>query len=254
LRQEAYKAQQTQRTLEKEEKKRKKDEELLQAQKARKISLVARQEVGHGPVDPTATALDLSKVPVQDIFKRLRAKGQPIRLFGESEQERWRRLGRVEASDDRELGQKNDFKALMEATEEEMELLKHYGLASKDSAGTTTIKPKKLKDIDNPEYEPERIRSELLSSDPELLHRLISVYFKRLHKEWERKLQERPDEERLTDDVYCPALRCITSTHQIQRTGKTDICDLPTVTRVHETLLQALKKEDNGQGRLGKDY
>lgn len=209
LRQEAYRAEQAQREAEKEAKKKKKEEELAAAQAARKIAQVVRQEQQkgsqetHGATD-TTTALDLSKVPVQDIFKRLRAKGQPIRLFGETEQERWRRLGRVEASDDRQLGQKNDFKALMEATEEEMELLKHYGLASKDSAGIskTDAKPKKLKDIDNPEYGPERIRSELLSSDPELLHRLISVYFKRLHKEWERKLQERPDEERLTDDVF----------------------------------------------------
>ena len=146
------------------------------------------------------TADLLSKIPPDEIMKRLRARGQPIRLFGESDLARLERLGQVESKEERTDGQKNDFKALLEATEEEIQLQKLYGISK---AADGQRKPdKKIKDIDRPELDPLQINQDLLDNDPERLYTLISVYFKRLHREWERTLANRPDTEKQSQEVF----------------------------------------------------
>ena len=149
------------------------------------------------------------------ILKRLRALGHPTRLFGESNEERLKRLGTVELLEERSHGQKNEFKLMLEATEEELAVMRHYGITAAQlgrshlqaSAGDSTTlaqpleKPKKIRDIDREDLDPSEISTDLLKSDSARLHLLISVYFKRLQREWERTLATRPDEDRLSADV-----------------------------------------------------
>jgi pre-mRNA-splicing factor 18 len=53
------------------------------------------------------------------VIKRLRERGQPIRLFGESDAEAARRLNIIETSESDDNGMRNDFKAAMEKSEQE---------------------------------------------------------------------------------------------------------------------------------------
>lgn len=60
-----------------------------------------------------------------ECVRRLRAKGQPIRLFGETDKDRRLRLRALELLEDRSGGRENEFRKVMEAMEtsaEEKEL------------------------------------------------------------------------------------------------------------------------------------
>jgi hypothetical protein len=49
----------------------------------------------------------------------LRERGEPIRLFGETEQDVIRRLNIIETSEPKENGMRNDFREAMEKSEQE---------------------------------------------------------------------------------------------------------------------------------------
>jgi len=61
---------------------------------------------------PTTTANEKIQLPPRgDVVKKLRERNQPIRLFGESDLDSFRRLRILETSEPELRGQRNDFKA-----------------------------------------------------------------------------------------------------------------------------------------------
>ena len=57
--------------------------------------------------------------PRHEVIRRLRERGQPIRLFGESDAEAAKRLNMIETSEPEENGMRNDFRMAMDKSEQE---------------------------------------------------------------------------------------------------------------------------------------
>lgn len=117
----------------------------------------------------------------EETIRRLRAKGQPIRLFAESDKDRRLRLRALELieekGNDRQGGQ-NDFKKALEDVENvERELRnkskgKKKGDAEEPSTGVLDLA--------------------LIKTDPDRLYPLIYYALKRTLKEWEEAMDDRP--------------------------------------------------------------
>ncbi|KAG0293163.1 mRNA splicing protein prp18 [Linnemannia gamsii] len=124
----------------------------------------------------------------EEVVRRLRARGHPIRLFAETDQARKIRLRALELVEDRSEGQRNDFMRALENAETglHMEALGQQG-------GSTT-KEKKSKSEPAKDVDTNEISVELIQKDMDKLYVLIYTYFKRLLREWERDLDQRPDE------------------------------------------------------------
>lgn len=58
-------------------------------------------------------------LPKHEIIRRLRERGEPIRLFGETDADVRKRLNMIETSEPKELGMRNDFREAMEKSEQE---------------------------------------------------------------------------------------------------------------------------------------
>ncbi|KDQ24588.1 hypothetical protein PLEOSDRAFT_1113858 [Pleurotus ostreatus PC15] len=118
----------------------------------------------------------------EETIRRLRVKGQPIRLFGESDKDRRLRLRALELIEekghDRQGGQ-NDFKKALEDVENvERELKSKTKGKKKDETDSQSMG---VLDLD------------LLKTDPDRLYPIIYYTLKRTLKEWEEAMDERPD-------------------------------------------------------------
>lgn len=121
----------------------------------------------------------------EETVRRLRAKGQPIRLFGESDKERRLRLRALELIEEKghDRAGGNDFrKALEDVEKSEREL--------KASEGGDSAKGKKKGS--GAEGGESVLDLELLKTDPDRLYPIIYYALKRALKEWEESLAERP--------------------------------------------------------------
>ena len=58
-------------------------------------------------------------LPRNEVIRRLRDRGEPIRLFGETDADTAKRLNIIETSEPKENGMRNDFKDAMEKSEME---------------------------------------------------------------------------------------------------------------------------------------
>lgn len=79
---------------------------------------------------PGGDEVDLVLLPRNEVVRRLRERGEPIRLFGESDEEACKRLRRIEIlTPDVSKGLRNDFQAAMDKieAEEQAELLRNEG-------------------------------------------------------------------------------------------------------------------------------
>ncbi|THH00523.1 hypothetical protein EW145_g7065 [Phellinidium pouzarii] len=121
----------------------------------------------------------------EEAIRRLRAKGQPIRLFGEADRERRLRLRALELIEekghDRHGGQ-NDFRKAMEDVETNELEAKAKGkgkpVKSKEEADTTGTT---------------MIDFETIKVAPDKLYPLIYYALKRTLKEWGEAMDERPE-------------------------------------------------------------
>ncbi|KAH9251281.1 hypothetical protein BASA81_010834 [Batrachochytrium salamandrivorans] len=138
---------------------------------------------------------ELINLDEDEIIRRLRARDQPIRLFGESNQSRLGRLRKVESTEERTDGQRNDLRDLLQAADKGLaeNLLRGQGSQDQDSQFEKRKAKNLFKDIDT-----SIISLELLQDDRATTCNLISVYIKRLLLEWGNSLQSRPDEQRRT--------------------------------------------------------
>ncbi|KAF8876737.1 Prp18 domain-containing protein [Infundibulicybe gibba] len=117
----------------------------------------------------------------EETIRRLRSKGQPIRLFAESDKDRRLRLRALELIEekghDRQGGQ-NDFKKALEDVENvEREMKKNSkGKKKGDTEAFTGV-----------------LDLALIKSDPDKLYPIIYYALKRTLKEWEEAMDERPE-------------------------------------------------------------
>lgn len=131
--------------------------------------------------NPAESSFNISN---EETIRRLRARGQPIRLFGESDKDRRLRLRALELIEekghDRQGGQ-NDFKKALEDVENS---------EREREARKKSTRGKKREDSDN--AEDSVLDLELLRKDPDKLYPLIYYALKRRLKDWEEAMEERP--------------------------------------------------------------
>jgi pre-mRNA-splicing factor 18 len=135
------------------------------------------------PLPPTSDAA--FNISVEETIRRLRAKGQPIRLFGESDRDRRLRLRALELIEEKghdRVGGQNDFrKALEEVESRERELkAKEDGTKGKKKE-ETAVAGTEILDLG------------LLKTDKSKLYPIIYHALKRILKEWQESMDERPE-------------------------------------------------------------
>lgn len=114
----------------------------------------------------------------------MRQKGQPIRLFAESDKERRLRLRALELIEERGTerhGGQNDFKKALEDVE-------NVGreLDAKNKGGKKSLKDEVEQQVNGV------LDLGLVKSDPDKLYPIIYYALKRTLKEWEEAMDERP--------------------------------------------------------------
>ncbi|OAD65970.1 hypothetical protein PHYBLDRAFT_119629, partial [Phycomyces blakesleeanus NRRL 1555(-)] len=127
----------------------------------------------------------------QEVVRRLRAKGQPIRLFAETDKQCRIRLRALELMEERseDQGQRNDFMRQLGEMEEGMKL---DVLRQKDGI----VDDKSLKKPKKPDLVVEPITLGLLQADRDRLNMQIYAYLAYTQQEWADFMEQRPEEEK----------------------------------------------------------
>jgi len=144
---------------------------------------------GTPPPNPSV-AFNISN---EETIRRLRAKGQPIRLFGESDKDRRLRLRALELIEEKgheRVGGQNDFRKALEDVESAERLMRDRNANS--TAGDED-KGKKKYDSASGESEIAVLDLALVKTDPDKLYPVIYYALKRALKEWGESLGERPE-------------------------------------------------------------
>ncbi|KAJ3210589.1 mRNA splicing protein prp18 [Dinochytrium kinnereticum] len=130
-------------------------------------------------------------LPEAEIIGRLRARGEPIRLFGETDRERVRRLKTLESREERTEGQRNDFQSLLDSADRglALELLEKQAGVDEESEKRKKKKEQDLENVDTSALSPA-----LLEKDPDKAKSLIALYLRKLLHEWEKTLAARPED------------------------------------------------------------
>ncbi|KAG5732227.1 Pre-mRNA-splicing factor 18, partial [Termitomyces sp. T112] len=153
----------------------------------------------------------LFNISNEETIRRLRAKGQPIRLFGESDKDRRLRLRALELIEEKgheRQGGQNDFKKALEDVENvEKELQK------KNNKG-------KRKD-DSEQPAAGIIDLGLIKTDPDKLYPLIYYALKRTLKEWGDAMDERPEHIKRTTQGKLAAATQVQSAEYLKPLFKT---------------------------------
>jgi pre-mRNA-splicing factor 18 len=152
---------------------------------------------GTPPPNPSV-AFNISN---EETIRRLRAKGQPVRLFGESDKDRRLRLRALELIEEKgheRVGGQNDFRKALEDVESAERLMRDRNANS--TAGDED-KGKKKDDSASGESEIAVLDMALIKTDPDKLYPVIYYALKRVLKEWGESLAERPGK-CLTHSVY----------------------------------------------------
>ena len=154
------------------------------------------REYSDSPVPDSAGSNTASPAPEgggfnisnEEAIRRLRANGQPIRLFGETDRERRLRLRALELIEekghDRHGGQ-NDFKKALEDVEINELEAKAKGKDREKNSKNEKDDPESSGTI--------LIDLDLVKTNPDKLYPLIYYALKRTLKEWGEAMDERPD-------------------------------------------------------------
>ncbi|XP_076447866.1 pre-mRNA-splicing factor 18-like [Babylonia areolata] len=135
--------------------------------------------------------------PRKEVIRKLRERGEPITLFGETHYESYMRLKKLESlmPDISNAGVgENDFKAAMDAVDQQY--LNDIISSSDDhtDAGTEVS----VKDDGTTEEDLPKMRAELGSAEAKEHQDIILRFFKFILKEWGDQLNARPAEEKRT--------------------------------------------------------
>ncbi|KAJ2929253.1 hypothetical protein H1R20_g7831, partial [Candolleomyces eurysporus] len=141
---------------------------------------LASEQEGADAQQPKESQFNISN---EETIRRLRSKGQPIRLFGESDKERrlrLRALELIEEKDHERIGGQNDFKKALEDVENIERQMHSKGSKKKGKDGSDATDS--VLDLD------------LVKTDPDKLYPIIYYALKRILKEWGESMDERPIE------------------------------------------------------------
>lgn len=168
--------------------------------------------MGTGTPPPAAgVAFNISN---EETIRRLRAKGQPIRLFGESDKDRRLRLRALELIEEKgheRVGGQNDFRKALEDVESAERLMR-------DRNANSTADEGKGKKKDDSASGDAVLDMALIKTDPDKLYPIIYYALKRVLKEWGESLGERPGKTLLADvPISCSRL---TTLRQITLKGR----------------------------------
>ncbi|KAM0750154.1 Prp18-domain-containing protein [Meredithblackwellia eburnea MCA 4105] len=171
----------------------------------------ATREGSSAPPQSQKTELDLAKaaaaaeapdtfqVSNNEAVRRLRLKGQPIRLFGETDKERRLRLRALELIEERTEGGTNEFARALERVEEggkKEEKKKKADRKDEVAKGGPAAVDSGAEDGDReprPKDEEVIVDVTLVRSNPHKIYPQIYHALKRVLKEWEQSLEDRPD-------------------------------------------------------------
>ncbi|KAK7102764.1 pre-mRNA-splicing factor 18-like [Littorina saxatilis] len=140
--------------------------------------------------------VERTQQPRKEVIRKLRERGEPITVFGETHYESYMRLRRLEAiMPDISAGVgENDFQAAMEAVDQQyLHDIMSHGDNPADPNTDVSVKDDgtKMEDI-------EKMRGELGLGDNNKDQDIILKYFKFILKEWGAQLNARSSEEKRT--------------------------------------------------------
>ncbi|KAJ7052518.1 Prp18 domain-containing protein [Mycena amicta] len=148
---------------------------------------VPSREATHSPLPPVD--VETFNISNEETIRRLRSKGQPIRLFGESDKERRLRLRALELIEERDHhrhGGQNDFKKALEDVENVEREMRAKSTKGKKRDTVPVEQPVAIIDL------------ALVKADPDKLYPLIYFALKRTLREWGEAMEERPESVKAT--------------------------------------------------------
>ncbi|KAJ7178633.1 Prp18 domain-containing protein [Mycena crocata] len=176
---------------EKQEKERAQEEQARRDAEAQAIALKAAKAPSRSATNSPHPARDVDSPKPEAAFnisndetvRRLRSKGQPIRLFAESDKDRRLRLRALELIEEKShdlRGGQNDFKKALEDVENVEREMKNKA-----------TKGKKRNDAEQAANSV--LDLGLIKSDPDKLYPIIYFALKRTLREWGEAMDERPE-------------------------------------------------------------
>ncbi|KAL7421149.1 hypothetical protein Q5752_004034 [Cryptotrichosporon argae] len=207
-----------------DEARRAKEAEARGKEEARGVRLLkeaeARRTRPSSPSTSTSTPepSERAALPLPEVTRRLRAKGQPVRLFGETEPEVRARLRALELADERSGAAQNDFKRAAEERER-LEREKEARIRMEQEAGMRVVQEAQdeVKERKKEERrEVELLDMDLVRRDINKVHPIIYWALKNLLKEWEESLDARPDAEKQTAAGKLAATNQVQSAHNMK--------------------------------------
>ncbi|KAJ7573865.1 Prp18 domain-containing protein [Mycena floridula] len=206
----------------KEEQKRKADQEKAEQQQQLEAASRAKapkpsespseSPPPDDPVDEPAKAESSFNISNEETVRRLRSKGQPIRLFAESDKDRRLRLRALELIDQKgqeKVGGQNDFKKALEDVENVERELKNKNSSNKGKKKEESEDAQQVLDLT------------VVKSDPNSLYPLIYYALKRVLKEWEEAMDERPEHIKRTTQGKLAAATQVQSAEYLKPLFKT---------------------------------
>ncbi|KAH9995728.1 Prp18 domain-containing protein [Russula vinacea] len=154
---------------------------------------------GHAASPSNANANVAFNISNEETIRRLRGKGQPIRLFGESDKDRRLRLRALELIEEKgheRVGGQNDFRKALEDVESAERLMRDRNANSSTAdqgVGGSGSKGKKRDDSASGDAEIAVLDLALIKTDPDKLYPVIYYALKRVLKEWGESMAERPE-------------------------------------------------------------
>ncbi|XP_041377179.1 pre-mRNA-splicing factor 18-like [Gigantopelta aegis] len=148
--------------------------------------------------DTEAKRIEEKKIellPRKDVIRKLRERGEPIRLFGETDSDSYLRLKKLETQEPDQRAHRggNDFKDAMDQVD-----LQYLNEIIKSTGGQTISNDVSIKDDGTTEDDIPKMRKELGAGDPGQDQKIMLSFFKYVIKMWGKSLNERPEEEKRT--------------------------------------------------------
>lgn len=132
-------------------------------------------------------------LPRNEVVRRLRERGEPIRLFAETDLESYKRLNIIETSEPKENGMRNDFRMAIEKSEQENlnELMKTVDADEKKNQMDVEVKD------DGTDFN-EIVELSKKAREKNTDSLLVLKFIKFMVKQWGKSLNSRTLDEKLT--------------------------------------------------------
>lgn len=144
-------------------------------------------------------------LPRKEVIRRLRERAQPIRLFGETDEDAYLRLKQLEISEpDMSNDMGNDFKAAMDKVNEEINNSCERAMDSTSFANKTDVSTTELNtNIDEMRLLVQELSPANSPSDERVIAKdceIISKFLRFILESWGKELNNRPIEEKTSQE------------------------------------------------------